>query len=209
MRLHRVDVPPLYAITSPLPGIGTIQLAQRLVAAGIRWIQVRQKSAGDLELLRALKEIQRALPRQCTLLVNDRVDLALASSAGGVHLGDGDLPPAEARSIAGEGMIVGTSTHSLEQALQAANDPAVDYVAIGPIFQSPTKNVRSPLGTDVIRALRQRIEKPIVAIGGIDHSNLIEVLDAGADSAALISALYRNGQVEENVHELLRMVRPR
>lgn len=206
MSLTRGRIPALYALT---PGAGDLAGLSRaldeLVDAGVRWIQVREKNVPDGLLAATIGSIRPNLPTETLLIINDRVDIAIASGAGGVHLGDRDLPAPLARSIAGKrDMIIGVSTHSAEEAVEASRDPAVDYVALGPIYASSTKSVRSPLGADEIRRARERIaDKPIVAIGGIDAANIGEVLTAGADSAAVIAALYRPGAIGDNVRALL------
>ena len=124
------------------------------------------------------------------LIINDRVDVALAVGARGVHLGQDDLPPDAARKLLGPTAIVGYSTHTIDQALEAAKLP-IDYLAIGPIFPTTSKLDTYPvLGLDGLRAVRRAIgEFPLVAIGGITHTNAKDVVAAGADSVAVISAL--------------------
>jgi thiamine-phosphate pyrophosphorylase len=202
MRLRREEVPPIYPLTQSQAGMTLEQLVSELVAAGARWIQVREKSASDLRRYHELRAIAASLPSLVRLFVNDRTDLALACQADGVHLGDQDLPVEEARRIAGEELLIGYSTHSVDEALEAAARPEIDYVAIGPIFRSSTKDVRSPLGTRPIEQIRMGTDKPLVAIGGIDAGNVADVLRAGADSAAIIGALYAEGSIREAVSRL-------
>lgn len=201
MRLSRFDVPPVYALTDA-SRIGSRQdLIQELITAGVRWIQVREKSVPDIDFYEVVHWAVASLPAKVKLFVNDRLDIALACTADGVHLGEHDLPVDVARRVSGE-LLIGRSTHSAEDGIAASGNPEVDYVAIGPIFRSRTKNVRDPLGIEVIREIRRQTEKPIVAIGGIDETNIASVLEAGADTAAVISALYRDGTVAENVRRL-------
>lgn len=200
MRLQRADVPPLYALTAPLQRLSLVEQVSRLSDAGVRWVQIREKNSCDLVLWRELERLKAAAP-QATLFVNDRTDLALAADVHGVHLGDEDLPASVARGIA-PALIIGVSTHDEGQAVAAAEADDVDYVAIGPVFKSPTKDVRAPLGLSVIERIRARVTKPLIAIGGIDSSNIADVLAAGADSAAVISALYADDAVEQNVERL-------
>lgn len=204
MTLSRADVPPLYALTDASSSRPRDQLIHELITAGVRWIQVREKSIPDLEFYEIVRLAAGSLPAKVKLFVNDRLDLALSCAADGVHLGERDLPVEIARKVAGERpLLIGFSTHSLDDAVAASHNPNIDYVAIGPIFRSPTKNVRPPLGVQVIEQIRRQTEKPIVAIGGIDSTNIRSVLDAGADTAAVISALYRGGSIAENVQRLL------
>jgi len=178
------------------------QLVSELVAGGARWIQVREKSSSDRERFQQLRVIAASLPSLVRLFVNDRTDLALACQADGVHLGDEDLPVDEARRIAGEELLIGYSTHSLDEAVAAAARPEIDYVAIGPIFRSATKDVRAPLGVGPIEQIRMATDKPLIAIGGIDATNVAEVLRAGADSAAIIGALYSENSIRDAVSRL-------
>ena len=206
MRLNRSGIPPVYAITD-IPADGNYsRLVSRLAAAGLRWIQIRVKGESDA---RFYEEVRQSLfdSPDVTLIVNDRADIAMATRAHGVHLGDRDLPPGLARRVAArDHFIVGCSTHDPSEAIRVAALDEVDYVAIGPIFRSPTKNVRAPLGLDVLRGVRERIAKPIVAIGGIDASNAAEVLRAGADSVAVISALDQGGDIVTAANRLFASV---
>lgn len=203
MRLQRSDVPRIYALTSAVGGWSLTEIVRRLAAAGLEWIQVREKGRDDLALWRDLALLDRGMLGTARLFINDRVDLALTCGAAGVHLGDRDLPANAARRIAPD-LVIGVSTHDREAAVAAAADPAVDYVAVGPIFSSPTKNVRPPLGLEILEQIRPFIDKPVVAIGGIDAANIRDVLAAGADTAAVISSLYLDEAIERNVERLLK-----
>lgn len=142
------------------------------------------------------------------VIVNDRADIAALSRADGVHVGQGDLDPADARRIVGGYAVVGLSTHSLEQARAAARAP-VDYIAVGPIFSSSTKDAGcAPVGTALVSEVRamldkEGIEKPIVAIGGITLERAAEVIRAGAASVAVISDLLSTRNPEARVREYL------
>ncbi len=153
-------------------------------------IQLRDKLAGPRQLLSEARQIrQLCRARGVSFIVNDRLDLALAVDADGVHLGQDDLPPMAARAILGRDKFLGVSTHSLEQALEAAEQGA-DYLGIGPIFATGTKATGyEPRGCDIIRQVRTRIDLPLVAIGGITLSNVGEVIATGAAGVAVISAV--------------------
>ena len=155
-------------------------------------IQLRDKLAGPRQLLSEARQIrQLCRARGVSFIVNDRLDLALAVDADGVHLGQDDLPPMAARAILGRDKFLGVSTHSLEQALEAAEQGA-DYLGIGPIFATGTKATGyEPRGCDIIRQVRARIDLPLVAIGGITLSNVGEVIATGAAGVAVISAIVR------------------
>lgn len=159
-------------------------------------IQLRDKTAEAGEFYaHAIEAIQYAHARGVTIIVNDRVDIALAAGADGVHLGQDDLPPAEARRILGRKAIIGFSTHSVEQAKTALHLP-IDYIAIGPIFATSTKSNPDPtVGLEGLRVVRSSIGTfPLVAIGGIDGINARSAFDAGADSVAMISDLLAKPQ---------------
>jgi thiamine-phosphate diphosphorylase len=203
--LDRKILPPVYALTDAVAKMPLDQLVPALITAGIRWIQIREKNMPDDELYRSVRTAEECMTARAMLFVDDRADIALACDADGVHVGEHDLPPASVRDIAaGRPLFIGYSTHSVEEAIAAASDDAIDYVAIGPIFRSRTKNVRDPLGVGAIEQIRGRTGKPIVAIGGIDASNISFALRAGADSCAVIAALYETEHsIVDNVHRLL------
>jgi thiamine-phosphate pyrophosphorylase len=123
-----------------------------------------------------------------TFIINDHVDVALAIDADGVHLGQDDLPVSEARAKLGSKKIIGLSTHSLEQALAAAALP-LDYLGVGPVFTTPTKPEALQVGLELVANVSRRLTVPFVAIGGIDETNLEQVLDAGASNVAVIRAV--------------------
>ena len=164
-----------------------VRLAEALFNAGARIIQVRNKRGSARELLEQVERILSFAPRGAEIIVNDRVDVALISGAGGVHLGQDDVPPVEARRILGLDRMIGFSTHNLEQAMRAEKLP-VDYVAVGPIFLTATKErPDAVVGLENLSAICQAIRKPVIAIGGIKLENAEDVLKAGAISVAVIS----------------------
>jgi len=185
-------LPQIYPITdTSISGLSHAEQVERLIAGGAALIQIREKSAASGEFYRsamAAAEISGAAG--VPLIINDRVDIAIAVGAAGVHLGQEDLPPTQARAMLGTKAIIGYSTHTLEQARAAAALP-VDYIAFGPIFPTSSKaNADTIVGLEGLRAARQVTgDIPLVAIGGITDSNLLSVLAAGADSAAMIGAL--------------------
>jgi thiamine-phosphate diphosphorylase len=185
------------------------EIASRLFSAGIRLLQVREKRLADRDLLEAVEETRRrATEHGAVLLVNDRVDVARIAGVG-VHLGEDDLPAGVARSLLPAELPIGVSTHDLEAAQRAFADPACDYVAFGPVFESGSKPGRAARGVALLaRAARGRT-KPLVAVGGITEERLDEVFDAGADSAAVIGALAAGGRLEENARRLLDRARRR
>lgn len=193
MRSRAVLPSAVYPITDPGaagPG-GHAEQVRTLLAGGARWVQLRDKRAPAAALLEPLRRACRLCrARGARALVNDRADVALAAGADGVHVGEDDLPAEAARRLLGERALVGVSSHTPEAAEAAARLP-VEYVALGPIFDSPTvPGAHPPVGLEGLRRARLRVAAPLVAIGGIGPQNLADVLRAGADSAALISALW-------------------
>jgi thiamine-phosphate pyrophosphorylase len=204
-RLTRARVPALYAIAdADLLGLEQVPEAMAEMARrGLRWIQLRAKHAADDELARAVERAGAALSGGAVLWMNDRPDLAALYDLRGVHLGQDDLPPHAARAVVGESCWIGLSTHDLDQVAAADSDPDVDLVALGPIFPTLNKKNADPVvGLDGLRRARAATAKPLVAIGGIGPANLGSVLDAGADSAAVLGAV-SSGDVGANCERLL------
>jgi thiamine-phosphate pyrophosphorylase len=184
----RLVLPRLYVILDPtLLNNSPHNCAQELAAAGVRLLQYRDKTASPRDLLATSRELVSSLkPHGASLVVNDRPDIAVLAGAAGVHVGQEDLDPAQARAVVGQEMWIGASTHNLEQFRQAAETSA-DYIAVGPIFATTTKANPDPvIGLELIRQVRHLTEKPIVAIGGITLERVASVIEAGADSVAVI-----------------------
>ena len=186
-------LPAVYPITDTrISGLSHAEQIALFAEGGATVVQLRDKRAAALKFYEDAKAaLAIAAERGLQLIINDRVDIALAVGAAGVHLGQDDLPPDAARRLLGTQAVIGYSTHSLAQALEAVTLP-IDYLAIGPIFTTGTKESPDPVvGLDGLRAVRAAIGNlPLVAIGGITPVNTPEVLQAGADSAAMISALW-------------------
>lgn len=189
-----MKLPPLYPIIdAELLAAHSIQLsafARELLAAGVSMIQYRNKQGSPRQILKDAGQI-RAIFQGCvaTLILNDRADLALLSEFDGVHVGQQDMPPADARRIVGSSRMVGVSTHTLDQVI-AANATDCDYIAYGPIFATATKANPDPVvGIKGLQAARALTHKPLVAIGGITCANCRSVVGAGADTVAVVSAL--------------------
>ena len=188
------SLPRLYAIldTSCFPDSQALfSAAEELVAGGVTLLQYRNKSANAGEMLEQARELKRRLGGSVKLIMNDRADLCLAAGFDGVHIGQEDLSPEGARKVIGEHLWLGLSTHNPEQMHEAAKSSA-DYVAIGPVFATASKANPDPVvGLEGVRQARSLTRKPLVAIGGINRANCRSVIEAGADSVAVISDLMR------------------
>jgi thiamine-phosphate pyrophosphorylase len=198
-----VKLPRIYPLTDVgLSGLSHAEQVELLSRGGATLIQLREKHMPAREFY---EQAKNAVRPGVQLIINDRVDLALAVGAHGVHLGQDDMPPDAARKLLGPNAVIGYSTHNIEQAIAATKLP-IDYLAIGPIFATTTKGDAAPvLGLDGLRAVRHAIGAfPLVAIGGITHANARDVIEAGADSVAVISALLSNSsRIPEATHNLL------
>jgi thiamine-phosphate pyrophosphorylase len=192
--MRQLILPRLYPILDAglllRSGLSIEGFARELREAGVRFLQYRDKEAPDEVLLERAAMLRRIFPpSDSCLILNDRVSLLLSSGYDGLHVGQEDLPPAAARALVGPDVLIGVSTHGERQLLSAASGPA-DYVAIGPVFATLSKAVPDPVvGLEGVRVARALTIKPLVAIGGIARSNCAAVLEAGADSVAVISDL--------------------
>jgi thiamine-phosphate diphosphorylase len=181
----------LYVIIDPDACLGRspVEIARQAIEGGanaLQWRDKRREKSDQLADARAIAELCRAAG--AIFIVNDHVDLAMACDADGVHLGQHDLPIDAARPIAGQSMIIGVSTNNAAEA-RAAEAAGADYVAVGAIFSTVSKGNTRPANLDRIREVKAAVRVPIVAIGGIDASNIRSVIDAGADATAVISAV--------------------
>jgi len=183
--------PAFYAILDPsLIQWRVVAFARNLAAAGVRLFQLRDKRSSSRQVFAEAGELVSALnPLQARLILNDRPDIASMVGAGGVHVGQEDLSAEEARRICGRTCWVGVSTHNLAQ-LREADNTSADYIAVGPIFPTTTKENPDPVvGIDFLRESRKLTRKPLVAIGGITVESAPDVFRAGADSIAVIRDL--------------------
>lgn len=182
----------LYLVTdrSLSKGRSTSEIVAAAVAGGVSCIQLREKSCGTREFLNEALALQPLLKsRNIPLIINDRLDIALAIEADGVHLGQSDMPIGMARKIAGDSLIIGISAESVDDALRAEQEGA-DYLGISPVFSTPTKtDTAPPLGLEGVRQIRALVDIPLVGIGGINSDNAESVLAAGADGIAVVSAI--------------------
>jgi thiamine-phosphate pyrophosphorylase len=202
-----LDLPKIYPITdTKLSGLSHAEQVARLIEGGATLIQLRDKHAAPRDFYReAGAALQVARDHHARLIINDRVDVALALKADGVHLGQTDIPVAAARRLLGQEAIIGLSTHNLRQATLATAE-RVDYLAFGPIFQTSSKQNPDPIaGLIALRKVSAiKGSLPLVAIGGITLSRALEVLNAGADALAVIAELVSDPtNIAENMSKML------
>jgi thiamine-phosphate pyrophosphorylase len=200
-----MKLPRLYPIldtgTLERKGLAVERAARGMLAGGARILQFRHKGFFSREIFDEAERVARMCREaQALFIVDDRADVAVLLDAG-VHLGQEDLPPADARHIAGAKRIIGFSTHN-EAQLRAAADEPVDYVALGPIFGTGSKERPDPVvGVAELARLRKITGRPLVAIGGITRENALQVLAAGADSVAVIADVLPGPSTEETIRE--------
>ena len=192
-----LKLPKIYPITDlRLSGISHAEQVKKLIDGGAEFIQLREKYLAPKDFyFEAEKAIKIARDAKVKIIINDRVDIALALQADGVHLGQDDLPPEQARELLGENAIIGFSTHNIDQAIEAIKLP-VDYIAIGPVYATSTKeNPDEIVGLEGVKKVRKAIgDFPLVAIGGINFDNFHTVLDSGADSVAIVSGIISDAE---------------
>ena len=201
-------LPRLYAILDAgfFADVGRlVATAEELIAAGVKLIQYRNKSGNARAILEQSRELKRRLAGNVKLIMNDRADLCLIADFDGVHVGQDDLLPESVRGIIGPERWLGVSTHNPEQ-VQEADRTSADYLAIGPVFSTSSKDRPDPVvGLEGVRRARPLTRKPLVAIGGITRGNAASVIEAGADSVAMISDLLR--EPRKSAEEFFRVLR--
>jgi thiamine-phosphate pyrophosphorylase len=171
-------------------GRSLVEVVREAVSGGVTCVQLREKSCSTCEFLREALALKALLqPLGLPLIINDRVDIALAVGADGVHLGQSDMPISHARRLLGSDCLIGISAESLEDAILAEQQGA-DYIGISPVFSTPTKTDTAPaLGLEGVRQIRQQVRIPLVGIGGINLTNARQIIEAGADGVAVVSAI--------------------
>lgn len=195
----------LYVVTDSdlSKGRTDAEVARLAYEGGADAVQLRMKHSDGREMLEQAMEIRKVADEFCKFFfVNDRVDIAMASGADGVHLGQSDIPLEVARDLMGETAIIGISVDNVDQAITAAEGGA-DYIGIGSIFNTSTKpDAKQGVGLGAIYEIREAVDIPIVAIGGINRGNIQDVVRAGADAAAVVSAVVAQNDVKAAAHEL-------
>lgn len=188
-----------YFITdSYLSRAGNISDVKNALKAKVKIVQYREKYASSFQMYKEALTLRR-ICKEIIFLINDRIDVALAVDADGVHLGQDDLPIQVARKLLGKDKIIGVSVHNLKQAKQAERLGA-DYISVGPIFFTQTKpDIKKPVGLELIREIKKQVSLPLVAIGGINLFNAKEVIASGADSICAISSVVTKKDVKEQI----------
>ena len=182
----------LYLVTDRTLSLGrsTVEVVAAAVSGGVTCVQLREKHCSTREFLEEARRVRELLVGTgVPLIINDRLDVALAVAADGVHLGQNDMHLSDARRLVGERLVIGISAESVADAIRAEAEGA-DYIGVSPVFTTPTKmDTAPPLGLEGLREIRRAVSLPLVAIGSIRHDNAAEVLRAGADGLAVVSAI--------------------
>ena len=189
-------------------GRDPIQVANSAIEGGATAIQLREAKLSTRDMVEMTERLRDLTQKAgVVFIINDRVDIALACQADGVHLGQDDLPLRHARRLMGEDKIIGLSTHSLSQAMRGAENGA-SYISLGPVFATKSKaDLPPPVGLDLIRDVKRTISIPLVAIGGISAKNVNKVMEAGADGVAVISAIFGAPDIRQATRTLCDKIR--
>jgi thiamine-phosphate pyrophosphorylase len=200
------DIDYYFITDAKLSRKGIFSDVEDAVHGGCSIVQYREKGKNNEEMLEEARKIKELCGNKAFFLINDRVDIALAIDADGVHLGQADLDVRTARKILGK-KILGVTVHNLDEARRAVNEGA-DYLGVSPIFSTITKpDAGKPCGTGLIEQIKEEVSVPIVALGGINKQNTPQVIRAGANSVAAVSAVLCTDDVENEVKEFIRIIR--
>lgn len=175
---------------------------EEAILGGVTLVQLREKSSDSLELFNIAKEVKKITDKHnIPLIIDDRIDIAMAVDAAGVHLGQEDIPCNVARKILGSDKIIGVSAHNIKEALKAQNDGA-DYLGCGSVFNTSTKNNVTSLKIQELREIKEKVNIPVVAIGGINEKNVLELRGTGIDGIAIVSAILGKDNIKKAAEEL-------
>lgn len=196
-----------YFITdSELSKNGIFSDVENALKAGCKIIQYREKNKSTKDMITEGKQLREICDGRAIFLVDDRVDIALAVDADGVHIGQEDIPFDTAKKLLGKDKIIGLTVHNLEEALEAES-LGVDYIGLAPIFKTGTKeDACDPIGPEMIKIVREKVELPIVAVGGINKENIKDVMKVGADSVVSIYAVLNADDLYNEVSEFIRII---
>ncbi len=198
----------LYLVTDrELSRLPFFDMIEKALEGGVTVIQIREKKLSTKEFIEeALKIKEIAKRKGVPTIINDRVDIALAVDADGIHLGNEDMPIEMARKIMGK-KIIGASAHSVEEAMDKERKGA-NYIAVSPVFFTPTKpDAGTPLGREGIRKIKEAVKIPVIAIGGINKNNVVEVIKSGADGVAVVSAIVCSEDPEKTAREMRDLIK--
>lgn len=204
-KLGNID---FYMVTdSGLSKNGIISDVNNAVNAGCNIVQYREKNKSTKEMITEAKHLKKICDGKATFLINDRIDVALAVDADGVHIGKEDMPFETTKILLGKDKIIGITVHNLEEALEAEK-LGVDYIGLAPIFETDTKkDAKKPCGIEMIEKIRKEVNLPIVAVGGIDKENVKEVIKAGADSVVSIKAVLISNDIHDEISDFIRIIK--
>ena len=203
-RLENID---FYMVTdSNLTKNGIFTDVENALRAGCRIVQYREKNKSTREMINEALKLKQLCFGKAIFLINDRIDVSLAVNSDGVHIGQKDMHIEIARKILGRDKIIGLTVHNLEEASNAEKI-GIDYISLAPIFETNTKeNTQSPVGVEMIKKIRDKINLPIVAVGGIDRENLRDVIHAGADSVVSIKSVLKANDVYKEIKDFIRII---
>ena len=207
-RLSKLDDIDFYFVTdSELSKESIFSDVKNALNAGCKIIQYREKKKSTKEMIEEAKQLKKICNGKAIFLINDRVDIALAVNADGVHIGQDDISFEVARMLLGEEKIIGLTVHDLDEAINAEK-LGVNYIGLAPIFKTDTKeDARDPIGTKMIEIVKKNVGLPIVAVGGINKNNLKKVMKAGADSVVSIYAVLNTNDVYKEISEFIKIIK--
>ena len=207
---ERIIIPEgIYGITGDnfAHGKSNLECVKAMIEGGIKIIQYRDKTKSIKEKVKEAREIRELCKRnEVVFIVNDHVDIAILVDADGVHIGQDDMDPSDVRKLIGDNKIIGLSTHSEEQGMKAYLNPDVDYIGVGPIFHTTTKDT-APVGLGYLEYAVKNLHLPFTAIGGIKEHNLHEIISKGAKNVCLVSDIVGADNITEKVKELQKLMK--
>ena len=207
---ERIIIPEgIYGITGDnfAHGKSNLECVKAMIEGGIKIIQYRDKTKSIKEKVKEAREIRELCKRnEVVFIVNDHVDIAILVDADGVHIGQDDMDPSDVRKLIGDNKIIGLSTHSEEQGMKAYLNPDVDYIGVGPIFPTTTKDT-APVGLGYLEYAVKNLHLPFTAIGGIKEHNLHEIISRGAKNVCLVSDIVGADNITEKVKELQKLIK--
>jgi thiamine-phosphate pyrophosphorylase len=201
------DVDFYFITDSELSKNGIFSDVEYAIKAGCKIIQYREKNKSTKDMIKEGNQLREICNGRAIFLINDRIDIALAVDADGVHLGQDDMPLNCAKKLLGKDKIIGLTVHNLEESL-AAENLGVDYIGLAPIFKTGTKeDARDPIGPKMIEIVREKVKIPIVAVGGIKRENIKDLIEVGADSIVSIYEILKADSIYDGVSDFIRVIK--